>query len=725
MKKHHIFFTIFSITIFIFLWKLIVMRSGFIYGDYSDQFYPWSMIYSKALKMFCLPFWTRYVQSGFPLMAEGQVGGFYPLNIAFFFSLPFSIAYNYVTIFHFILAGIFTYAYTRKLGGCQLGATVSAVVFCFGSAYAGCMINTATLKTLTWLPLILLLFEEYFDRRNFAFMLAAGVAIGVQFLAGATQISVYLALLCVLYFFYGLLVRKGPRAGAFFHLVGALIIAGGIFLPQYMLSREIADHSWRAGATLEFALSGSLLPLNFISMVIPYPVTGVRIYLGVLTLLFLITLFLNMGKLPRAMHALVFMFGVSLFLALGRFNPIFVFLIKITGFYNFRSPSKFALFAIFALSVMSGVGMTMFFRETFEDGRKRALKITAIFLSFMTVTFFMAKAVLGIFKVQIIRMGEWLVERYIYGKGFHRYDMDVYTQKVSNFYESMITSSAINNPFIIFSLLSTVVVIVLCVYMIRKREVGALAKYCCVLFIVSDLFVFSFYGTGFRGNILDLSELAPQYSSIFKTIDGDKGLYRVLPYNLASAKLPRWIDPSLNAVYGIDSVALYTPLVNDYYREELEPLEVVDNALGLEEPMADSLDTKADLLRMLNVKYVISAEKLEKPFLSLSGREGDIYLYTLQNTLPRAYVSRKLAYEYIDRDVAVEFIKYISGEAILSVYMPYEGFLVFSENRYPGWEVYVDGEKGDIVQFSVIQAVKLAKGEHEVRFIYKPRWSLK
>ncbi|MDP8298567.1 MAG: hypothetical protein P9L88_01485 [Candidatus Tantalella remota] len=725
MKKHRIFLIIFSAAIVIFLWKMIIMRSGFIYGDYSDQFYPWSMIYAKALKMFSMPFWTRYVQSGFPLMAEGQVGGFYPFNIAFFFSLPFNIAYNYVTIIHFVLAGIFTYAYTRKLGGCQLGATVAALVFCFGSAYAGCMINTATLKTLAWLPLILLLFEEYFDRRNFILMVAAGLALGVQFLAGATQASVYLAFLCVLYFFYGLLIRKGSRIRALFHLLAALVIAGSMFLPQYMLSREIAEHSWRAGATLEFALSGSLVPLNIISMVIPYPVTGVRLYLGVLTLLFLITLFLDFRKLPRAIHSLVFLLGASFFLALGRFNPIFVFLVKITGFYNFRSPSKFALFAIFALSVMSGIGMTMFFRETFEEGREKALKVTAIFLSFMTATFFIGKAVLGIFKPQIIRMGELLVKKYIYGKGFHRYDLDVYTQKVTGFYESMVTSSSMKNPFIVFSLLLTVFVILLCVYMIRKREVGNLAKYCCVIFIVGDLFVFSLYGTGFRGNILDLSELTPPNSSVFRTVEGDKGLFRVLPYDLASAKLPRWIDPSFNAVYGIDSVALYTPLVNDYYREELESLEVADNALGLEKPVADSLDKKADLLRMLNVKYVVSAEKLEKPFLSFTVAEGDVYLYTLRDSLPRAYVSCQLAYEHIDRDVAVEFVKYVSGEAVLRVNMPYEGFLVFSENRYPGWEVYVDGKKGVISGFSVIQAVKLAKGEHEVRFIYRPRWSLK
>ncbi|KJJ83945.1 hypothetical protein OMAG_002173, partial [Candidatus Omnitrophus magneticus] len=88
MKKHSLFIILFSFAILFFLWQVIFMRAGFVYGDYSDQFYPWSFLYSNALKNFTLPYWIKFIQSGFPLMAEGQIGGFYPFNILMYFLMP-------------------------------------------------------------------------------------------------------------------------------------------------------------------------------------------------------------------------------------------------------------------------------------------------------------------------------------------------------------------------------------------------------------------------------------------------------------------------------------------------------------------------------------------------------------------------------------------------------------------------------------------------------------
>ncbi len=118
MKKHAGFIIFFTLVLVLYLWKLVIMRSAFLHGDYAAQFYPWSKILSDSIKNLSFPYWTRYFHSGFPLMAEGQVGGFYPLNLIFFFLLPFKGAYNYLVILHFALAGIFTYLSPRPLGAC-------------------------------------------------------------------------------------------------------------------------------------------------------------------------------------------------------------------------------------------------------------------------------------------------------------------------------------------------------------------------------------------------------------------------------------------------------------------------------------------------------------------------------------------------------------------------------------------------------------------------------
>ena len=720
MKKHLVFIVFFSFVIIVFLGKLILMRSAFLGGDYADQLYPWSMIYADAIKNFQFPYWTRYIHSGFPLMAEGQMGGFYPLNIAFFFLLPFKIAYNYIVIFHFVLAGFFTYIYAKKLGACQWGATLAAFLFCFGSAYAGCMINISTVKTLVWLPLILWMFENYFDKKKFVFIIGSGIILGVQLLAGSTQVGVYSVLLCGSYFIFGIIKRKEGSVKEVFNLGLMMLIAGCIFYPQFILSSTLADLSWRAKASLGFALSGSFFPVNCISLVLPYPVlNGPRFYLGVLSILFLVAGVLKIKTTPRIQPLFLF-FLFSIFLGLGRFNPLFILFVKFTRMYNFRSPSKFILFSIFAASIFAGYGFTKFFNDEKNQFRVKALNIFSKVLIGTLGLFFIAKTVLVVFKGNIIYMGKWIVTKYTYGTPFHRYDLDTYMTKVEGFYVSLVNMSSLSNPFVLGGVVLCVLMIGAGFYYRGKKRFSMGHKIFFMVIIFLDLFVFSLYGTGFRGNIKGFDVLKPECRSVFETIHNDKGLFRILPYDLVSAKLPKWSSASLNAVYGIDSIALYTPLVNEYYRSELGSLEVVDNALGLDTPKPDSLDTNLGLIRMLNVKYIISPKILEKPFLNFVLSEKGIYLYELKDTLSRSFVAKELSPIKIDRQVKVKILDYGSGYAFFEVNMPYEGYLVFSENRYPGWKAYVDEIEKEILEISAIQAVKVNKGNHKVEFIYQP-----
>ena len=84
MKKHLGFIIFFGSILFIFLGKQIFMQEAMLRGDFRMQFYPWMKVYAESIKDFGFPFWCRYFHSGFPLMAEGQIGGFYPLNIVMF-----------------------------------------------------------------------------------------------------------------------------------------------------------------------------------------------------------------------------------------------------------------------------------------------------------------------------------------------------------------------------------------------------------------------------------------------------------------------------------------------------------------------------------------------------------------------------------------------------------------------------------------------------------------
>lgn len=724
MKKHKIFTAFFGLAFLTFLWDLIVLRSGFLSGDYSVQFYPWSVIYARSVKGLQLPFWIRYVQSGFPLMAEGQVGGFYPPHIFFYYFLPFRVAYNYLTIFHFAAAGIFTYLYAGKLGACRWGGTIAALIFCFGSAYAGCMINTATLKTLAWFPLVLLLIELYFDRKDGRLLLGAGSVLGIQLLAGATQVGFYAVLLSMVYFATGLILRK-----RFFSreiLYGSLlpVIALGIFLPQLLLTRTMSALSWRSGASLDFALTLSMSPLNFMSAFFPRAVFhGPGVYIGVLSLLFFFAAINNIRKTP-SVYPLLAVLITGVFIALGRYNPFFVMIIRALEFYDFRGPSKVILFSVFSASILSGVGFTHYFSN--EKLRKKALQVFAISLTAALTLLAAARIILLLFRDRIISFGEYMVMRMVYGKPFHRHDLNMYMDKVRGFYDGIVRNSSLTEPFMLFSVVICVLLLFLAAYLYRHKSGIPVLKLVFFTILFADLLVFSGFGTGFRGNIQNFDYFRVETPEILSHIQRDRDLFRILPYDLASGKLPAWADPSLNAIYDIDSVALYTPLANEYYRRELEGLEVVDNALGYRTPAEDAIEKHLGLLRALNVKYVVSPREIEKPFLRSVMSENGVFLYEIKGYLPRAFVLRSLDLEAgIDPEARVEVISYSSGKAFFSVEMPYDGFLAFSENRYPGWTVRVNGEFSDIETVSVLQAVRLSKGKNNVEFVYSPLESIK
>jgi len=60
-------------------------------------------------------------------------------------------------------------------------------------------------------------------------------------------------------------------------------------------------------------------------------------------------------------------------------------------------------------------------------------------------------------------------------------------------------------------------------------------------------------------------------------------------------------------------------------------------------------------------------------------------------------------------------------EIELAVEMGDEGFVVLSNQYYPGWRAYVDGGEEHIYRANyILMAVPLAEGSHTVKFVYEP-----
>jgi hypothetical protein len=73
-----------ALAVMIFYWAPLTSPSASIQWDAVDVHYSSQKYFADHVMSGSLPFWTPYLFSGFPFLADLQVGAFYPLNWPFF-----------------------------------------------------------------------------------------------------------------------------------------------------------------------------------------------------------------------------------------------------------------------------------------------------------------------------------------------------------------------------------------------------------------------------------------------------------------------------------------------------------------------------------------------------------------------------------------------------------------------------------------------------------------
>ncbi|HZR99566.1 MAG TPA: hypothetical protein VFE37_12710 [Chloroflexota bacterium] len=149
-------------------------------------YYPVYQFYASQLQAGHIPLWFPQMFSGYPLLADGETGMYYPLHLLFFGLLPTPTAFVLLRVLHYVMAGAFMYAWMRALRLRRLGALLTAVTFAYGSFLVGQMHHENLLRTAVWLPLVLCWTELAYQRAGRArwlCLLAGGATLGVQLTA--------------------------------------------------------------------------------------------------------------------------------------------------------------------------------------------------------------------------------------------------------------------------------------------------------------------------------------------------------------------------------------------------------------------------------------------------------------------------------------------------------------------------------------------------------------
>ncbi|MGB7575547.1 MAG: YfhO family protein, partial [Thermodesulfobacteriota bacterium] len=450
----------------------------------------------------------------------------------------------------------------------------------------------------------------------------------------------------------------------------------------------------------------------------------------------------------------------SLFLSLGKYNPLYALVFKYVPFFNgVRYPAKFLYIFILVLSITAGLGFQRL-SEYSKDNEKRSLKHLLIIFSLISGSFLLFSA-----------LGHKEVEHFLKLKGIDFPDFNLLAINLHHAQRFLFYLA------LFFLLLRGG-------YEVRWK---GWVKVLLIVFLAADLFG----NMGYYGK-----ERTKDYFKKTKSLEIislDEGNYRVFS-TAKTISMDTTIlvnDPTyLNVLKekNIPSINLF------YHLHDIWGIDVI-RVKGTDElyrafVSAPSIST-THLIDLYGVKYITSVtplkedHKFELIYANLEGlqgkrkdllKENTIKLYKNRNPLPRAWLVRD--FRVMDSQTILRMMvqkefrpdgevlleeepRWISplsgtqnqgghrrpplrrtndaGEPLsrlpqkvqilsesnnrldLQVNAEENSLLVLSDTYYPGWKAFVDGKETKIYMADyTFRAIPLNTGTHRVGFVYDP-----
>jgi len=747
-----------------YLWEILSLNGIPVARDIQMFFVPQKHLLWEALHRGEVPLWTPYIGNGSPFLANVQSGVFYPPNWLYA-ALPFFPAFNLLIVVHFVLGGLFAFALARRLGLDRVPAYVAAVSWMFGGYFASLLNLLNALQAAAWAPAVawavLRLLDEG-DRRSIAILV---LVVTGSALAGEPQTFLFsLGAAAVLGLFR--LVERRPdgaeltRVGARLALAG--IAVAGLVSVQLLPTLEMFRESSRgAGLTYGEVAAFALHPIRLIHLLVPADYRdpeyafGVRsvigpgdpwlfsVYLGALAPLLLWSAWRSRRRRARTAVWTAVALG-SLLIALGDHTPVFPFLFDhVPGFGSFRFPEKYLFGTAFASMLIAGWG-TESALERSPDRADLAFGLAYVALTAAALTLFL--------------LGRDQVHEYALRHGNDRMLVDVgYAYRV---WARKLAG-----------LVMLVALAVTGMWLHRRgliRRAGLAALLC--LLVTADLVVAhrdlnpvvepSFYESEpllFRH--VPLEEVRRDYRlrvSRFDSLAGTMPVIRGVSLAVHKRVWQQIVAPNIGQYWDVLQQDAWDAIKLARIRDERDILRI------LPEP-----ERRWALLRLHSVKYVhslLGAETagaaVEIPGDSIPGT-----LYRIERPLPRAYVVPRA--RWLPDNVAVinevlspgfdpratvvlegdpppdgaapptdtaaagttppDFpgarISFAGDDEVrVRVDGDRTGYLVLTDNQYPGWGAEVDGEPRPVELANFFfRAVELHPGDREVVFRYRSR----
>ncbi len=692
------------------------------------------------------PLWQPWLFSGMPTVeAFSYLSGLYYPNVVFNLFHTDGVV---LQLLHLAFAGLGVFLFLRQYGLTTLAAPLGGAIFMLNPYMSAMLVHGhgSQLMTVAYMPWMLWATLRLMQRGGLADAGVLALIAGFQLQRSHVQIAWYSWMLVLLLAVTLFLSRRAsPQLN--FRIVSLLIVALGCGVAMsasiYLPASEYAAYSVRGvaaeggGSAWEYATLWSMHPQELITFLVPgffgfggvtywgfMPFTDFPNYAGIVVLLLAVAGAVMRRKEPMTRYFVAAAL-LALLLSFGRFfSPIFdLFYHFAPLFSRFRVPSMALIMLYLIISFLAAIGVN----DLLQRQPKRLLKpirLGALFLATLLLLFL------------------------------------AFEQPVESFFRTLYPEPQVGS----FDL----------AFMVNKVRWENLTGSLWIVLMLASLFAgvlwlsikgkLSHKPSGLLlfllalGDLLwmDIQIIYPSANSLRPPLYADSRIVEAafqpddVTRYLAAQKKPFRIYPAgplfaenKFALFGIESVGGYHPAKLKLYEEFLAKTENLSSI---------------NLLRMLNVGYIVSPAPLGHPSLELV-KTGTLQLasgpvtasvYRLQQTASRAwFASRVIAVNNSDElfarildDEAPAGVAYVDGSLwrgastfaaatvtsldakaesmVVKVTAPGEAFLVVSELYYPlRWKVKIDGRDAAMIKVNgLLRGVVVPSGSREVRFYF-------
>jgi Bacterial membrane protein YfhO len=358
-----------------------------IHWDAADYHYSVQKYFADSLRSFRLPFWTPYSFSGFPFLADIQVGAWYPLNWPFFLAGITPRAIEWELALHAWLACMGAFLLARTLIEDSTAALIAGVLYGFSGFFAAHSSHVGMFQIAALLPWLLWIGTAAL--RRFRWLPVAGACAACIVLAGYFQAALY-ALTAFALFVAVYSIQLGTPA---WRPAVVVLCTAAIALPltaiQTLPGLELTLQSLRASADYSRATNSPLTPGALMTLIDPnyYHAPQVEGYTGPeditqfyfyggLLLIPLAAVGLAKGK----MRLCALVPGVlALWYAFGPSAGFYRLIALLPGYRSIRAPVHAWFVVALSLAILAGAG-ARYLRQRFPYPAIAAVALLVIFV---------------------------------------------------------------------------------------------------------------------------------------------------------------------------------------------------------------------------------------------------------------------------------------------------------------------------------------------------------